>query len=153
MRFPALPDFEPGWVWLVGAGPGDPGLLTALALKALAEADVVVYDALVDERTLALAHPAAVREFAGKRGGRPSPKQPDISQRLIRLAREGKRVLRLKGGDPFVFAQNEVSRGVEERDRAGQGLGAHRPGIERKAGLAAGGGVELRIDIVGADLG
>lgn len=105
MRFPALPDFEPGWVWLVGAGPGDPGLLTALALKALAEADVVVYDALVDERTLALAHPAAVREFAGKRGGRPSPKQPDISQRLIRLAREGKRVLRLKGGDPFVFGR------------------------------------------------
>ncbi len=105
MQFPALPDFEPGWVWLVGAGPGDPGLLTALALKALGEADAVVYDALVDERTLKLARPGALLEFAGKRGGKPSPKQPDISQRLVRLAREGKRVLRLKGGDPFVFGR------------------------------------------------
>ena len=101
----SLPAFEPGWVWLVGAGPGDPGLLTALALKALAEADAVVYDALVDERALALARPGAMLEFAGKRGGKPSPKQPDISQRLVQLARENKRVLRLKGGDPFVFGR------------------------------------------------
>ena len=105
MQFPALPDFEPGWVWLVGAGPGDPGLLTVLALKALGEADAVVYDALVDERTLMLARRGALLEFAGKRGGKPSPKQPDISRRLVRLAREGKRVLRLKGGDPFVFGR------------------------------------------------
>lgn len=105
MQFPVLPDFEPGWVWLVGAGPGDPGLLTALALKALGEADAVVYDALVDERTLKLARPDALLEFAGKRGGKPSPKQPDISQRLVQLARDGKRVLRLKGGDPFVFGR------------------------------------------------
>jgi len=104
-QIPALPAFEPGWVWLVGAGPGDPGLLTLLAAKALGEADVVVYDALVDPRTLDLARPGAVLEFAGKRGGRPSPKQPDISQKLVRLAREGKRVLRLKGGDPFVFGR------------------------------------------------
>ena len=105
MQLPALPDFEPGWVWLVGAGPGDPGLLTLLAAKALAEADAVVYDALVDERCLALARPGAILEFAGKRGGKPSPKQPDISRRLIRLAQEGNRVLRLKGGDPFVFGR------------------------------------------------
>ena len=105
MQLPSLPDFEPGWVWLVGAGPGDPGLLTLLALKALAEADAVVYDALVDERCLALARPGAICEFAGKRGGKPSPRQPDISRRLIQLAREGKRVLRLKGGAPFVFGR------------------------------------------------
>jgi uroporphyrin-III C-methyltransferase len=105
MQLPLLPDFEPGWVWLVGAGPGDPGLLTALALKALSEADAVVYDALVDERTLKLAKAGALLEYAGKRGGKPSPKQPDISKRLVQLAREGKRVLRLKGGDPFVFGR------------------------------------------------
>src|SRR5215470_83973 len=85
-----LPPFEPGWVWLAGAGPGDPGLLTLLALHALRHADVVVYDALVDGRILDLAAPAAVREFAGKRGGKPSPKQPDISRRLVQLAREGR---------------------------------------------------------------
>jgi uroporphyrin-III C-methyltransferase len=100
-----FPDFVPGTVWLVGAGPGDPGLLTLNALQALRLADVVVYDALVDERILACARPGAVLEYAGKRGGKPSPSQPDISNRLIRLARAGKRVLRLKGGDPFVFGR------------------------------------------------
>jgi len=100
-----LPAFEPGWVWLVGAGPGDPGLLTLYALHALRHADVVVYDALVDRRCLAQAGPSARLEFAGKRGGRPSPTQPDISRRLIELARAGNRVLRLKGGDPFVFGR------------------------------------------------
>ena len=78
-----LPDFGAGTVWLVGAGPGDPGLLSLLALHALRHADAIVHDALVDERVLALAHPGAVLEFAGKRGGRPSPKQPDISARLV----------------------------------------------------------------------
>src|SRR5918911_2790553 len=87
-----LPDFAPGSVWLVGAGPGDPGLLSALALHALDRADHVVYDALVDRRILALARPGASLEYAGKRGGRPSPTQPDISARLISLARENKRV-------------------------------------------------------------
>ena len=100
-----LPEFAAGSVWLVGAGPGDPGLLTALALHALDHADSVVYDALVDPRILALARPGAALEYAGKRGGRPSPSQPDISARLIRLAEEGKRVLRLKGGDPCVFGR------------------------------------------------
>ena len=100
-----LPEFMPGSVWLVGAGPGDPGLLSALALHALEHADCVVYDALVDRRILALARPNAALDYAGKRGGRPSPSQPDISARLIVLAREGKRVLRLKGGDPCVFGR------------------------------------------------
>lgn len=100
-----LPEFARGSVWLVGAGPGDPGLLSALALHALDRADCIVYDALVDSRILGLARPASVLEYAGKRGGRPSPRQPDISARLIALAREGRRVLRLKGGDPCVFGR------------------------------------------------
>lgn len=99
------PSFAPGSVWLVGAGPGDPGLLTLLAARGLADADCVVYDALVDSRILALAAPGALLEYAGKRGGKPSPKQPDITARLIELARSGKRVLRLKGGDPFIFGR------------------------------------------------
>jgi uroporphyrin-III C-methyltransferase len=100
-----LPGFEPGWVWLAGAGPGDPGLLTLHALNGLRQADVVVYDALVDPRVLELARTDAERVYAGKRGGRPSPKQPNISRRLIAYARDGRRVLRLKGGDPFVFGR------------------------------------------------
>jgi uroporphyrin-III C-methyltransferase len=99
------PLFAPGTVWLVGAGPGDPGLLTLHAANALAAADAVVYDALVDERVLALAGPDAQLEYAGKRGGKPSTVQRDICERLIALAREGRRVLRLKGGDPFVFGR------------------------------------------------
>jgi uroporphyrin-III C-methyltransferase len=101
----SFPVFEPGWVWLVGAGPGDPGLLTLHALHALQSADVVVYDALVSDAIIALAPPGTTLEFAGKRGGKPSPKQPDITARLIALAQAGKRVLRLKGGDPFVFGR------------------------------------------------
>jgi len=97
--------FEPGTVWLVGAGPGDPGLLTLHALSGLKQADVIVHDALVSDRVLSLASARARCEFAGKRGGRPSHSQNDISLRLIALAREGLRVLRLKGGDPFVFGR------------------------------------------------
>ena len=103
------PVFEPGWVWLVGAGPGDPGLLTLHALSALQQADVVVYDALVNTDLLGWTRPGTLVEYAGKRGGKPSPKQRDISLKLIELANAGKRVLRLKGGDPFVFG-----RGAEE---------------------------------------
>ena len=115
------PELLPGWVWLVGAGPGDPGLLTLNGLNALRQADVVVYDALVDTRMLEWVSRGTVVEYAGKRGGKPSPKQRDISLRLIDLAREGKRVLRLKGGDPFVFgrggeeAQTLVAAGVPIR--------------------------------------
>ena len=100
-----LPEFQPGWVWLVGGGPGDAGLLTLYALHALRSADVLIYDALVGDDVLKLARESCVLEYAGKRGGKPSSKQADISQRLIQLAREGKRVLRLKGGDPFVFGR------------------------------------------------
>ncbi len=114
------PVLEKGWVWLCGAGPGDPGLLTLHALNALRQADVVIYDALVQEQILSWA-PQAEHIYAGKRGGKPSAKQRDISLRLVDLAREGKRVLRLKGGDPFVFgrggeeAQTLVQHGVPIR--------------------------------------
>ena len=98
-----LPTLEKGWVWLVGAGPGDPGLITALGLQALAQADFILYDALVDETLLTLS--TAEKIYAGKRAGVRSCKQDEISDLLIKLAREGRRVLRLKGGDPFVFGR------------------------------------------------
>jgi len=101
----SYPEFVPGEVWLVGAGPGDPGLLTLDALAGLLQADVVVHDALVDARVLALARSGAQMQFAGKRGGKPSIAQEDISAQLIALAHGGLRVLRLKGGDPFVFGR------------------------------------------------
>jgi uroporphyrin-III C-methyltransferase len=104
-RREGIPVLMPGHVWLAGAGPGDPGLLTLDALAGLQQADVVVHDALVDQRLLALASKHARLEFAGKRGGKPSALQADICQRLIVLARGGRRVLRLKGGDPFVFGR------------------------------------------------
>jgi uroporphyrin-III C-methyltransferase len=100
-----MPKLPAGHVWLAGAGPGDPGLLTLHALSALAQADVVVHDALVDPRILALARPDAKDVFAGKRGGRPSVDQADIAATLVMLARAGKKVLRLKGGDPYVFGR------------------------------------------------
>src|SRR5262245_9650283 len=114
--FAGFPRFEPGHVWLAGAGPGDPGLLTH-ALACLAEADIVVHDALVDARVLALAHP-------GERCGKPSPQQTNITDRLI--ARANLRVLRLKGGDPCVFG-----RGGEEA------LALAAAGVPFLIGLAA----------------
>jgi len=102
------PILAPGEVWLVGAGPGDPGLLTLHAINALAQADVVVSDALVAPEILAFAPTAEIRAM-GKRGGRASPKQAEITAELIALAQAGRRVVRLKGGDPFVFG-----RGAEE---------------------------------------
>ncbi|MDW3205539.1 MAG: uroporphyrinogen-III C-methyltransferase [Alphaproteobacteria bacterium] len=113
-----LPEFEPGWVWLVGAGPGDPGLLTLHGVNALRQADAIVYDALVDQRILDHAPDTAELIYAGKRGGKPSPTQRSISLRLIELARAGKRVLRLKGGDPFVFGRG----GEEALELTGAGI-------------------------------
>jgi uroporphyrin-III C-methyltransferase len=101
----AYPVFAAGEVWLVGAGPGGPGLLTLDALAGLIQADVLVHDALVDPRVLALVRTGAEVRCAGKRGGRPSMAQADISAQLIDLAQRGLRVLRLKGGDPFVFGR------------------------------------------------
>ena len=104
-NFPPLPDFPPGEVWLAGAGPGDPRLLTLLALHAVSSADDIVHDALVDARVLQLARKGAELIAAGKRGGRPSPHQGHINDILVERARSGRRVLRLKGGDPFVFGR------------------------------------------------
>src|SRR6266481_3261163 len=156
------PVLAPGHVWLAGAGPGDPGLLTLDALAGLAQADVVVHDALVDKRVLALAGAQAGLEFAGKRGGKPSATQADISQRLIALARAGKRVLRLKGGDPFVFgrggeeAMTLARAGVPFRiipgvtaglaALAAAGIPATLRGINRAVVFAAGHGAEEDFD-------
>ena len=131
-RRSGIPVFTPGHVWLAGAGPGDPGLLTLDALAGLAQADVIVHDALVDARVLALAGAQARLEFAGKRGGKPSADQADICERLVALARAGRRVLRLKGGDPFVFGRG----GEEAAALAGAGIPFRIiPGVT--AGLAA----------------
>jgi uroporphyrin-III C-methyltransferase / precorrin-2 dehydrogenase / sirohydrochlorin ferrochelatase len=93
-----------GHVSLVGAGPGDPGLLTRTALARLRAADFVLYDALVDDRILRYAR-RAQRFYVGKRAGRHAMTQPAIQALMIRAARRGRRVVRLKGGDPFVFGR------------------------------------------------
>jgi uroporphyrin-III C-methyltransferase len=131
-NFPALPDFPPGEVWLAGAGPGDPRLLTLLALHAVSTADDIVHDALVDARVLRMARAGAELIPAGKRGGRPSPQQNAINELLVERARSGRRVLRLKGGDPFVFG-----RGWDEASALAQAGIRFRviPGIT--SGLAA----------------
>lgn len=100
-----------GTVYLVGAGPGDPGLLTLRGAEALAEADLLVYDALVSPETLALAPKSAERLYAGKRADRHAIPQGELNKLLIERAREGKTVVRLKGGDPYIFG-----RGGEEAE-------------------------------------
>ncbi|MBI4485208.1 MAG: uroporphyrinogen-III C-methyltransferase, partial [Acidobacteria bacterium] len=98
------PHITRGWVSLVGAGPGDPELLTRKAVARLRAADLVLYDALVDERVLRIAR-RAQRFFVGKRAGRHAMTQETIHALMIRAARRGRRVVRLKGGDPFVFGR------------------------------------------------
>jgi uroporphyrin-III C-methyltransferase len=141
MDFPGLvgPRFDPGSVWLVGAGPGDPGLLTLHAAFALGQADVVVHDALVSEAILSLA-PRAVLEMAGKRAGGVRNQQLRINNRLIQLARQGLRVVRLKGGDPLVFGRG----GEEALALAAAGI-AFRivPGISAGIGGTASAGIPL----------
>ncbi len=106
---------EAGEVALVGAGPGDPDLLTQAAVKLLADCDVIVHDALVPESILSLGASNAERIYAGKRGGRPSAAQQDISNTLVQLAKENRRIVRLKGGDPFVFGRGgEEARALVE---------------------------------------
>jgi len=94
-----------GEVALVGAGPGDASLLTLAAAKLISDCDVIVYDALVSDEIMAMADKNAELVFAGKRGGKPSANQQDICATLVALAQSGKRVVRLKGGDPFVFGR------------------------------------------------
>jgi uroporphyrin-III C-methyltransferase len=101
----SFPEFRPGEVWLVGAGPGDPRHLTMLAYHALQSADDIVYDALVDQRIMDLIPTRAEPHFVGKRGGKPSAHQHAINEKIIALAKAGRRVARLKGGDPFVFGR------------------------------------------------
>ena len=111
MSASARPRGEPVNVALVGAGPGDPGLMTVRGLTLLRRADVIVYDRLVDPRLLDEARPGAIPVFVGKSSGRHTLRQPEINALLVRHARCGRRVVRLKGGDPFVFG-----RGGEEAE-------------------------------------
>lgn len=135
-----FPDIEPGTVWLVGAGPGDPGLVTLLAHHALGQADVVIHDALVGDGVLEMIPEGTRRIAMGKRAGRTSPMQDAISSLMIEQARAGKRVVRLKGGDPFVFA-----RGAEEAlALAEAGIGFRVvPGITAGIGGLAMAGIPL----------
>ena len=126
-----LPEFNIGEVWLVGAGPGDVKLLTIFAVYALSKADVIIYDALVSDEILKFAKEDATLIYAGKRGGKPSHNQTDISKLIIQHAKDGQRVLRLKGGDPFVFA-----RGAEESFTLNENNISYRviPGITSSIG-------------------
>lgn len=131
---------RPGVVHIVGAGPGDPELLTLKAHRLLQEADVILHDRLVSDEVLALARRDALRVYVGKSKGAHAVPQEEIEQRLIDLAREGKTVVRLKGGDPFVFG-----RGGEELDAVrAAGIDVFvTPGITAATGCAAAAGMAL----------
>lgn len=129
-----------GFVWLVGAGPGDPELITVRGLRALGAADVIVHDRLGTEEVLDLAAAHITRIDAGKAPGRHGMTQEEISDLLVVLAREGKRVVRLKGGDPFVFGRG----GEEMLALAEAGIGFEVvPGISSAVAVPAAAGIPV----------